>query len=1264
MKTTDSLVDPAREFGVLPFWFWNDELDEADILRQIADFQQHGVDGFVIHPRVGLPRDLGGISARRLHFYRIAIDEARRRGMQVVLYDEDLHPLGSAAGQVVAGNPAYACRGIAMQPLADGASPALADGENLVAVVARQGGERIAVIDRPVRSVARELLDVGDGPAEESAPAADLLNPLAAATFIELVHERFAAAFGEAFGDTIRAIFTDESAPLARCPEHGVMRGTTGVLPVVGKSLGYDFTPHLPALWFDDEPDVGRHRAAWQRAIDMRLRKTYYLPVAKWCKRHDIALTGHPRRPDDLGTPHHFQIPDQDLVWRRVLRDLPGTLEERGSTQAKCTASTMAHLDARRKVWLAAWAFVRGVNLRHPHAFYYSTRGARRDEWRPDAGSHAAWWPGFPQYAMACRRLAWINTDSRPLCEVAILVVDDAAPCAAATACFERQHDFVYLDEQDVVERALIDASSIRLGDGAYRVLVVEGELSQRATKALAPFAENVVRFDPASPGDLSRAIERRLGLREARFAAGPGLRVRRAIKRNVRHTVLFNEACTPIDAAGGLDGCVAPLGADVFRFDPFDGRRWLWPVEASPRDDASMRRLVLGGHRVEVALSLEDAPFEPPFERAVRWEIPLVLEVATSPFIFTSCDSGYLDYALSLVRSAEAFSPGCAFLLHLVNPADEDIERVRETARGLSATTLALSAERVDLSALDGEQRRTYFACARFLRLAELLPLLDAPVLCLDADSLVVGPIDHHFTDKPNAEICLVRRDQGEPIAPQLAVGNGTIWLKPTTGVLALLGAVARDIAHAFADGSAAWYLDQLVMGRHVAAARGLGVFNIKRKYADWDFREDSIIWAGKGARKHSAPVFTLLQRALVDDPQRRQHALRLAGELFPRDGATGRMPDRFAMLRARGPSRVALFMPRLDLPWKRPAQPDAAPPSITEDTLSLRLHWKEFAIRLANALERKGATVDIVELPAWHIDAARVDASGAHVALVAHRCRLDFEPGATPVRYYMQEFFRWAFVVDRDGWSAASSAYPMDPASMRERGASGPFDAYRRGLVDGRLASKFAQSARMSRDDLVASGQIPAAPYVFFPLQIPHDQSIRYFSDCSQREVVEALLAWSRSAGVALVLKPHPVNPKSMREFEALARAAGVHWSEAHVHDLIGNASAVYTMNSGVGFEALLHLKPVVAFARVEYDCVAHRADRHALDAAWAWARAATPASLEPGYRRFVDWFLDDYAVDMSRPSSAVSRLDAIAAEIIAAADARRASLETAGP
>ncbi len=640
---------------------------------------------------------------------------------------------------------------------------------------------------------------------------------------------------------------------------------------------------------------------------------------------------------------------------------------------------------------------------------------------------------------------------------------------------------------------------------------------------------------------------------------------------------------------------------------------------------------------------------FDDAYERSVEWVLPLPALHAQDLLIVTACDAAYLGHALALLRSVDVFSPGLAFLLHLVNPAEKDLARVRALAAALKQTRLACSLERVGLTRLDAAQRRTYYACSRFQLLSERLPELVAPVLCLDADSLVVAAIDHNFSDKINAEFCISRRDLKEAVPDDLAVANGSIWMRPTPGATQLVRSAWQEMARAFVDGSAAWYLDQAAMARQVRAAEGVHVYNLKAKYADWNFGDASIVWAGKGPRKYNDMRFVILQALLSDDAARSdsaRHAARLL--LVGNPDTTPELQRKLAAARA-ARRRAALFLPRLDLPWKAPLNPAAAPPRVAPDTLALRLHWKEFAIRLANALERAGMPVDVIEIPAWQIDEARVAASGAQLALIPHRCRHDFAVGETPVCFYMQEFFRWVFVVDPLGWGPSGSHYPFKPVPGSGR-PGGPFDRYRLRLQDGSLGSKFAQPARRSRAELVAAGELPSAAYIFFPLQVPHDQSIAYFSDIGEAALLEALAAWCAQRGVALVLKPHPVNPKAMRAFEPLRRRPGVWWSEAHVEDLIAHATAVYTLNSGVGFEALLQIKPVVSFARTEYDCVSIRASTATLDEAWAQVQASDPTALEARYRDFVDSFLRDCAFDLSAPDAAQARFDAWAAQTVA--------------
>jgi hypothetical protein len=586
-----NLISPSNEFTVIPFWFWNDSLNQKEILRQIADFDQHGVSGFVIHPRVGLPRDQGWMSENLLDFYQIAIDEAKRRGMLVTLYDEGMYPSGSSCGQVVAEDPAYACRGLGLRKVIDGIPEPLSTNENLVAVVSRKCGTRIAVIDRPTAGYIRGIHYIDEGPAEDRPPAADILNPNAVAAFIRLVYDRFAQRFGEEFGKTIVSIFTDEPALLGKCRDHAIMPGTAGILEHVNRILGYDFTPHLPTLWFDDEPDAVHFRADYMRAVNIRLQETYYRPLQEWCSRHGVSLTGHPHRPDDMGALRWFHIPGQDLVWRKVLPDHPSALEGAESTQAKCSSSIMLHYGRRRNasecygayghelswdemLWLAQWAFIRGVNLLYPHAFYYSVRGIRHDERPPDVGPNSSWWNRYGDYSLLCRRLSWLNTDSTHECSLVILGDQDGLPWRAAKVCFEHQRDFNYLAPVDILKRAEIDEMGIHIAGMSYRALIVENEPSRKVMAKLAPLllSGRVICYRDGMPElDLIRKLNE-LDIGDIQvLPPTKALRIRHVIKENCHYYILFNEEKVSVNVE--VDFAAA---GERFLFNPYSGETTL----------------------------------------------------------------------------------------------------------------------------------------------------------------------------------------------------------------------------------------------------------------------------------------------------------------------------------------------------------------------------------------------------------------------------------------------------------------------------------------------------------------------------------------------------------------------------------------------------------------------------------------------------------------------------------------------------------------
>ena len=628
--------EPPKDFSQAPFWFWNDDLSKGELARQMADFQAHGVHAFVIHPRAGLPRSIGWLSERMIDFMRFTIAQAAKRDMWVILYDEGMYPSGSASGQVVAENPAFRTRGLVCVDLDEaepgtevrgvriGANgePELIAGQTLVAIAKRKrNGHRVAIVDRAVRegrSYIRGLHFVEEDPprranrrevAENHPPAGDILNPEAVACFIRLVYQKYYDEFGDHFGKTVKAIFTDEPSLLAKGAERGMVPGTTGILEHVSTILGYDFTEHLPALWYEDEPDAARWRRDYNRALQARLEQTFYRPISDWCDAHGIALTGHPMGPDDIGHLRHFHMPGQDIVWRYIEPGKPSALEGEQSTQAKCASSAMIHLKRRRNLneycgafghnftfeemqWLAHWLLIRGCNLLVPHAFYYSIRGPRVDERPPDVGPNNTWWPQFKPFAQATSRLCWLNTDSTHVCGLAILGRNDYLPWRPAKACFQHQRDFNYLEARHLWEDARVDSKGIHLAGMHYRALILDEDPPEQALPAIEILTEagRIIRWDKElSDAQLIAAIDRRVPVDVQVSPGVADLRVRHIRKAGADYYLLFNEGQRDLELSVKLAA---------------EGRRTLLdPVTAAPEVVPSERPVKLAKHALRVLL-------------------------------------------------------------------------------------------------------------------------------------------------------------------------------------------------------------------------------------------------------------------------------------------------------------------------------------------------------------------------------------------------------------------------------------------------------------------------------------------------------------------------------------------------------------------------------------------------------------------------------------------------------------------------------------
>jgi len=526
----EKFLHPDDEFTPIPFWFWNGDLNKKELKRQIHDFKDKGVMGFVIHPRIGMPEDIEYLSDKFMGLVEFAVTEAASLGMKVVLYDEGMYPSGSAHGLVVKSNPEYASKGLKMTeyPLDDMREiefPVPED-ERIVSVLAAEKSSAGSfVYDSTIELHAEQGkirfkvpgsgkwsllvftlcfsggtirgIHFGEDDGEPFAPpSTDLMNPDAIAKFIEITHERYYQVLKRYFGSTVIAMFTDEPCILGRNHKKGLIPWTDDFTEWY-KSLGNNLKD-LPALWWDCGEKTQEIRSKYRRAVELKLEHSYYRQISAWCDEHGIALTGHPEKSDEIGLLKYFHIPGQDVVWRWVAPENNKGIEGEHSTMAKCSSDSARHRGRRRNSnecfgccgpdgihwafsmddmkWYLDWMFVRGVNLLYPHAFFYSIEGEKRfGERPPDVGPNNSWWKYYNRISDYIKRMCYLMTDSVNQANICILCGESSLPWKAAKVLYQNQLEFNYLEMELLLQdNCKIEEGRIKIEKQEYSVAVIE----------------------------------------------------------------------------------------------------------------------------------------------------------------------------------------------------------------------------------------------------------------------------------------------------------------------------------------------------------------------------------------------------------------------------------------------------------------------------------------------------------------------------------------------------------------------------------------------------------------------------------------------------------------------------------------------------------------------------------------------------------------------------------------------------------------------
>jgi len=263
--------------------------------------------------------------------------------------------------------------------------------------------------------------------------------------------------------------------------------------------------------------------------------------------------------------------------------------------------------------------------------------------------------------------------------------------------------------------------------------------------------------------------------------------------------------------------------------------------------DLALMRRA-----RQPVAQLLQDMP-------AVVGDWP---QAGGGPLVFAVCDPKYFSlHADTLLASIDKYSPGSALHLHLYDPRPHQLAELQALQQRFRQVTVTSTWERTELGGLTDEQRIIYYQSTRFVRLYSVLQAARCPVITVDIDSLIRGPLTQIVQAAGDADIGLFLRPElchsGKNVLASM------VYAAPSAASLHFFAQVAARIAVHLLARAQVEMLDQRCLWKiYDSRNESLQVWEIPLKFSDWSLADDSIIWHGKGPRKQTEKY--LRERAL----------------------------------------------------------------------------------------------------------------------------------------------------------------------------------------------------------------------------------------------------------------------------------------------------------------------------------------------------------------------------------------------------------------
>ena len=532
---TAAFKSPPAEYGMILWWGWDGHMSDTVIKRDLDRIKAMGFRGVMLEAGYGMTAKY--LSPEWFEMVKVAVDEAKNRGMIIWIEDEGKYPSGFAGGKFSIERPDLKMRGLVVTERFDAATgekifrrlpdyvlsaAAYNNDDKSVKILDVSQGElnwnvpegswRIFLAGQRFRSSNTRSVNNPTRGKDTTASLMDYLNPLATRQFLDWTHEQYKKYIGHEFGKTFMGFMGDE-------PDFAYTPWTPKMLEEFKARKGYDIKPYLATFFVPQLSEEAKRMKAdyWDVWSDL-FRDNFFTVQADWCRENNIEYIVHLNHEDQIPglvrssgdffkNNRHVAVPGVDAIWAQIWTDHVADYPKLASSAAhlfgrpRAFTESFAAYTYRPTVpqakWVLDYQLVRGINsvqIMFMPASVSRQAPVPEPAVPPGPEQKPADQPvrrssffqsdTFPPVAQYLNRATYLLSQGRPAAQIGVYFPtlslfygdneSNTSLLDISRQLTENQIDFDFVDEQALATLlALENGTLVNLSNQAYKAIII-----------------------------------------------------------------------------------------------------------------------------------------------------------------------------------------------------------------------------------------------------------------------------------------------------------------------------------------------------------------------------------------------------------------------------------------------------------------------------------------------------------------------------------------------------------------------------------------------------------------------------------------------------------------------------------------------------------------------------------------------------------------------------------------------------------------------